>query len=162
MLLALFLPKFIIWVVTAFAIALLGLTAVIFFLNNNTTLQKGSAWAIFVGVLCIIFILVFLFYLVLHRERIQIAGAFLQVTSRYIKNNFLLFIYIPIYIGLTFLFGILTVFEYLAFSCFGNEQFSPDSIFYRLPMQGFWTFLLVIQTIWGLSFFRDSCNFISI
>jgi uncharacterized membrane protein len=29
-------------------------------------------------------------------------------------------------------------------------------------MQGLWTFLLVVQTIWGLSFFRDSCNFILI
>ena len=123
------------------------------------TKSKGSGWAILAGVLCIIFVLVFLIYLILHRERISIAGSFLKTTAKYLKSNFLLFLYIPVYIGLTFLFGLLTVFEYLAFSCFGNPEFSRSSIYYSLPIQAFWTFLLVIQTIWGLSFFRDSCIF---
>lgn len=70
----------------------------------------------------------------------------------------MLFLYIPVYVGLTFLFGILTVFEYLALSCFGNSHITPDSLFYKLAIQWFWTALLVIQTIWGLSFFRDACN----
>lgn len=72
----------------------------------------------------------------------------------------MLFIYVPIYIGLTFLFGLLTVYEYLAFSCFGNPEFNHYSMFYQLPIPKFWAFLLVIQTIWGLSFFRDSCKYL--
>lgn len=158
--LGLFLSKFVIWIVTVLATLLLIATAIIFFINNNTTLQKGSHWAIFAGVLCIIFVLVFLFYLILHRTRIQISGSFLQITSKYIMKNLVLFAYVPVYIGLTFLFGILTVFEYLALSCFGTPQYSQNAVFYSLPIQWFWTSLLVIQTIWGLSFFRDSCKFI--
>lgn len=156
----LLLPKVIIWVVTVLALISLGATGIIFLLNNKTTLERGSGWVILAAVLCALFVFVFLVYLIFHRQKITIAGSFLKTTSSYLKSNLLLFAYIPAYIGLTFLFGILTVFEYLAFTCFGTPQFSQDSVFYKLPIQGLWTFLLVVQTIWGLSFFRDSCNFL--
>jgi hypothetical protein len=158
LLLTIFIPRFVIWIVTGLAIVLLIISAIIFLINNNTTLQKGSGWAVFTGILCILFVLVFLIYLIFHREKIELAGRVLQLSSKFIRTNFQIIIYVPIYIGLTFLFGLLTVFEYLAFSCISNPVFLPDSIFYQLPIQGFWTFLLVVQTIWGLSFFRDSCK----
>ena len=59
---------------------------------------------------------------------------------------------------LTFLFGILTVFEYLAFTSISEPTPSEDSIFNKLNKSWILITLLVIQTLWGLSYLRDACN----
>lgn len=110
LLLACFLPKFIIWIVTVLAIVLLIIAAIVFLFNSTTTLARGSGWAIFAGILAIFFVVVLALYLVLHREKIFISGEFLRINSKFLRKNFLLLIYIPVYIGLTFLFGLLTVY----------------------------------------------------
>jgi hypothetical protein len=42
----------------------------------------------------------------------------------------LMFLYIPLFVILTFLFGLLTMFEYFAFSSMSTPTFSKDSMFY--------------------------------
>jgi hypothetical protein len=69
-----------------------------------------------------------------------------------------MFLYIPLFVILTFLFGLLTMFEYFAFSSISQPIFSKDSMFYVINRPPFWIFLLVIQTIWGFSFLRDGCK----
>jgi hypothetical protein len=130
MILMILLPRIIIWVVVILAIVLLVITAVVFLLNNRTTLAKASGWAVFLGILCLIFLLVFLFYLIFHRKRISIAGAFLEHASQFLKKHPLMFLYIPLFVILTFLFGLLTMFEYFAFSSMSTPTFSKDSMFY--------------------------------
>jgi len=49
------------------ALGSLGATAVLFVLNNKTTLEKGSGWAIFTAILCALFFLVFIAYLIFFR-----------------------------------------------------------------------------------------------
>jgi hypothetical protein len=67
LLLACFLPRFVIWIVTVLAIILLAIAAIVFLFNSTTTLAQGSGWAIFAGILAIVFIVVLALYLVLHR-----------------------------------------------------------------------------------------------
>ena len=60
---------------------------------------------------------------------------------------------------LTIIFCILIVFQYLAFSSVAEPYKSESSIYLSLT-RSFWFMLpLVIETLWGLSFLRDSCIF---
>ncbi len=67
-------------------------------------------------------------------------------------------LYIPLFMIFTILFCILIVFEYLSFSSVANPVQETGSLYLKL-VRSFWFMApLVIQTLWGLSFFRDACN----
>lgn len=60
---------------------------------------------------------------------------------------------------LTIIFCILIVFQYLAFSSVAEPYINESSVYLSLT-RSFWFMLpLVIETLWGLSFLRDSCNY---
>lgn len=54
-----------------------------------------------------------------------------------IKDKCIIVVYIPIFIALTFIFGILIVFQYLAFSSVQSPNFSKDSLYASLT-NSFW------------------------
>ena len=64
----------------------------------------------------------------------------------------------PIFIALTFLFGFILSFEYLAFTSQGTPTFNPNNVYYTLYNNWFAVLVLVVQGLWGLSFFRDMCK----
>jgi len=161
MILVQFLPKIMVWVAFILAIILLVITAIVFLIDNSTKLNHVNGWAIFIAIVCLILALVLIFYVVVHRRRIKICGAFLKHATTMLKENCKTFLYIPLFMLLTFLFGVLTVFEYLAFSSLSEPTSSSDSIYNKLSRSWILTTLWVIQTLWGLSFLRDSCNFFS-
>lgn len=144
MLLVCFLPKIMVYVAFVLAIILLLITAIVFFTASKGPLSDSTGWDIFLGIICIIVLLILLFYLVVHRNRLAVCGAFLENASLFLRENCLVFLYIPIFIVLTFLFGILIVFQYLAYSSSGNVNFSPDSIYYTSTKSFILTALLVI------------------
>jgi hypothetical protein len=67
-------------------------------------------------------------------------------------------LYILLFIVLTFLFGILIVFQYLSFSSVAAPNFSKDTLYSTLTRSFWFMAPLVIETLWGLSFLRDACN----
>ena len=77
-----------------------------------------------------------------------------------LKKNWSTLIWAPIFIAISFLFGLLLVFEYLAFSSTGTPNLSNGAVYYSNASSWFGNLLLVVQALWGLSFFRDCCKII--
>lgn len=163
MLLVQFLSKFIVWVALGMAVLLLLITSIVFLVHNSTKLKDSQGWAIFLAILGLIIAFLIVFYVIVHRRRINICGAFLKHSTTMLKENWKTFLYIPIFMVLTFIFGILTVFEYIAFSSYSQPTFDPQHSLY-LELNKSWVLivLLAIQTLWGLSFLRDTCTHKSI
>lgn len=61
--------------------------------------------------------------------------------------------------ALTFIFGILIVFQYLSFSSVQNPISSKDGLYPQLTRSFWFMAPLVIETLWGLSFLRDACTY---
>lgn len=59
---------------------------------------------------------------------------------------------------LTILFCILIMFQYLAFSSVQTPRQVNDSVYLKLTSSAWFMIPLVIETLWGLSFFRDACK----
>ena len=158
LILALCIPNGMVWVAVIGATVLLLVTAIVFFIASGNELVAGQGWAIILGIVCLVFMLLMLFYAFFHSTQLKLCAAFLELGANCIKENLIILLYIPLFVAITFVFGILTVFEYLAFASAGEPTLSSDNIFITNQRGFVLTFLLVIQTIWGLSFFRDCCN----
>lgn len=144
MLLICFLPRVMVWVAIALAVILLLITAIVFFTASKGPLAASGGWAVFLGIVCIITLLLLLFYAIVHRTKLAICAAFLENASLFLKENCLVILYIPIFIGITFLFGVLVVFQYLAYSSTGEVTLSSNSLYYTATRSPFLTALLVI------------------
>ena len=116
MLLVQFLPRIAIWIGFILAIILLLIAAIIFFTSAKSYLYDAGDWSIVMGIFCVIFLIMLLGYVFMHRSKISLAGRFLEVAGQSLCANITKFLYIPLFIAITFLFGILLVFQYLAFS----------------------------------------------
>lgn len=72
----------------------------------------------------------------------------------------MIILYILLFMVLTFLFGILIVFQYLAFSSAAAPSFSKDELYSQLSRNFWFMAPLVIEALWGLSFLRDACKLV--
>lgn len=116
MLLTQCLTRVVIWLSIILSIILLLITAIVLFTGTNQTLSDAGAWPVFFGIICILLLLVVLYYAFFHRNRITLASRFLEIAGSSLISSKLIFLNIVVFVGITFLFGILVVFEYLAFS----------------------------------------------
>lgn len=97
------------------------------------------------GLLCIAIMIAIIFYACVFRARLSVAGAFLEQATKFVSENKKTLLWIPLFIIFTFLFGILIVFEYLAYVSSTGLSFDTKNLpFYQLSKPGFLIFLLVI------------------
>lgn len=85
MILVQFLPKIMVWVAFALAIIMLIITAIVFLIDSNTRMSHIKGWAIAIAVICLILALMLIFYVIVHRRRIKICGAFLKHAASMLK-----------------------------------------------------------------------------
>jgi len=162
MLLVHFLPKIAVWVAFVLAIILLTITAIVFFVDSRSSLSKATGWGIFLAILALVIALILLFYLIVHHKKISYCSIFLANASLMLKEKCITFFYILLFMVLTFVFSILIVFQYLAFSSVAAPTFNKDELYSQLSRNFWFMAPLVIETLWGLSFLRDACNFLYI
>lgn len=110
------------------------------------------------GLVCLAFLVAVILYAIFNRKQIYIVGCFLEIAGDYLKQHWSTLIWVPIFIGITFLFGLLVVFQYLAFSSSGSLTLNQGEVYYSTFISWFTKLVLTIETLWGLSFFRDMCN----
>ena len=151
-------PKVIVWFGFSHAILLLVIVGIVFAVDSNGPLKHVKGWVIAIIIIAIIMIAILHFYFFLHRRRLEYCGVFIEHASQMMKEHCSLFLYIPIFIALTFLFCILIVFQYLAFSSNSDLTYSEDELYPKLSRNFWWMAPLVIETLWGLSFLRDACK----
>ncbi len=80
-----YLPKVMVWVAFILAILLLITTAIIFFVDAGSVLASATGWAIFLGLLALVVALIIIAYIIMHRNKIQYCGVFLQNASLMIR-----------------------------------------------------------------------------
>jgi hypothetical protein len=112
-----------VWVGVVLSMILMLIAGILFLVNNDKTLVDGSGWAIFIGLLCLALFFVMLYHIVVHRKTITICGKFLYNSTLFLSERLTAIIYIPIFVGLSFLFGLLIMFQYLAFSSSSDPKF---------------------------------------
>ena len=156
-----FLPKYIYWIALIIALFMLIVTMFVLFIGSGNTLSGSTGWDIVLGILCLVMAVILVLYSITHRKQIYITGCFLEISGEYIKRHWTTLIWVPIFVGLTFLFGFILTFEYLAFTSSGTPTFNSQNVYYSLYNNWFTVTFLVVQALWGLSFFRDMCTSIS-
>ena len=160
MMLVCFLPKVMVWLAFILAIVLLVITGILFLVDNNEELIKAQGWAIFLALVAFFMAIILLVYVLINRKSIKYCGVFLQNSRLMLKESCLTFLYILLFMILTFVFGILIVFQYLAFVSSTSPAYSESSLYPELSRTFWFMCPLVIETIWGLSFLRDACTLI--
>ena len=159
MILTLFIPKVMVWVAFILAIALLILTAILFLIDHRTSLANANGWNVPLAILAFIIAIALVIFLIKNRKQISYSSIFLKNASEVIRSKWALLLYVLLFIVLTFIFGILIVFQFLAFSSSTNPYFEKSQLYWKL-WKNFWFMApLVIETLWGLSFLRDACTF---
>jgi len=153
------LPFAMFWVALVIAAFMLFVTMLVFFIGSGNTLVDGKGWAIILGIVCLALFVTVLLYGFFNRKSIYLAGCFLQVAGQQLRNKWSVLIWVPIFIAISFLFGLLLAFEYLAFSSVGTPNWANGAVYYANGSSWFGNLLLVIQGLWGLSFFRDCCKY---
>ena len=153
-----FLPKAMYWVGLILALFMLLVAMFVFWIGSGNTLVEGQGWAIILGIVCLVLFVVLILYSWVHRKQIYITACFLEIAGTYLRQHLTTLIWVPIFIAVTFLFGFILSFEYLAFTSRGTPTFNPKNVYYSLYNNWFAVMVLVIQGLWGFSFFRDSCT----
>lgn len=74
-----------VWVAFILATALLILTAVLFFVDDKTSLSTANKWNIPLGILALIFALALIIYMILNHKNITYSSIFLKNASLVIK-----------------------------------------------------------------------------
>lgn len=85
MLLTQCLSKIAVWVALILAAALLLVTAIIFFVASGDHLAEGQGWAIVLGIVCVLLMLLIIYYACFHANQIKACAAFIQIGARCIK-----------------------------------------------------------------------------
>jgi hypothetical protein len=105
-----FIPKAVYWIALLTAALMLLVAMLVFFIGSGNTLVEGQGWAILLGIICLALLVAVVLYAIFNRKQIYLVGCFLEIAGDYLKQNWSTLIWVPIFIGLTFLFGLLTVF----------------------------------------------------
>lgn len=153
-----FIPKYIYWLALVIALFMLIVAMFVFFIGSGNTLSQSQGWDIVLGILCLALAAVLVFYSIKNRKQIYVTGCFLEIAGEYLKKHLSTLIWVLIFIGITFLFGFILTFEYLAFVSTGTPTFNSANVYYTLYNNWFSVLVLVVQALWGLSFFRDACK----
>ena len=130
----------------------------VFTYNTPQTSLKNLA-----GVVLIIILIVILLTVCKNRDSWRMHAIFLKYATYMIKSRPGTLAYIPIFFAILVCFVIIVVLEFTAFWTTGTIVFDHTKSLYHtftgfLPV--FLSILLIIQTIWGLTFIKESCTFV--
>jgi H+/Cl- antiporter ClcA len=91
---------------------------------------------------------------VVYRNALKLQGIFLDYARRLLAERFSTFAYIPIFIILTAIAFALFLFQHLAFT----SKAHSNNNYFDFSNPGVLGWLNIIEFLWILQFFRDSCK----
>lgn len=147
-----FLPKFINFIAVYGGIILLFALIICFFVYDSKVSAK-----IPLGIVLLVIFAILVLNLIKNRKTFSMYGIFLEAATKMLKSEkCCTFMYIPIFLAFTALFGLIIVFELKSYLGGGSMKFDKaESIFWEFEnSNGFLIFLLVIQALWGLAFLK--------
>jgi hypothetical protein len=76
----------------------------------------------------------------------------------FLKENIIIFAYIPLFMVLSFGLVVLCIWQFIAFGSYEQPYLNPGDLYYTSGQNMFLQVLNLIEFIWGLQFLRDSCT----
>ena len=119
--------------------------------DNNT-------WSILLGIAFIILAIIFITFLMCHRTEIELASIFLSYANEFLKQNWILFFYVPLSCLFSLGLIVLVVWQYISFSSINKPTWKDSDVYMTIHQQVFLQVLNFIEFVWGIQFIRDSCN----
>lgn len=107
-------PKFIIYL-AFIGVFILLMFAGIFVLAKPVRIFDPIGWNVVFGIVLIIVALMFIIYMACYRKELELCGIFMQHAAKFLKETPIVFLYIPLFLLLTFGLIVLIIWQYIAF-----------------------------------------------
>ena len=146
------------------ALTLIALGILVLVLWDKYIFLKSRFWSnnlalkIIFAVLCFLVAIILIAMLCFWANERKFQGLILDYGKKFLTERPLTFFYIPVFILLAIGLIALIVWQH---SCFASV-FHSNNNFFDFNNTGFWEILNILELIWGLSFLRDACTYISI
>jgi hypothetical protein len=137
---------------------ILLLFAGIYILARPVNFFYPKIWNILLGVVLIITALVFLVYMGCNNRELTLSGIFMKHGNTFLKTDILVWLYIPLFLILTFGLIVLIIWQYIAFGTAYPTTYNQGDLYRSSSHCIILQILNAIELIWGLQFLRDSCN----
>lgn len=95
-----------------------------------------------------------------NKNKVAVYGEFASNSAELVSSHKLMIIFVPIFLGILVLFVMIIMFELERLWSSAPVYFDQDSVYYQFKPGSttIWTFLVVVQTVWGLSFIKEACT----
>lgn len=119
---------------------------------------QATAWPIIIGVVLILVAIALVIFLFCYKQEIELGAIFLSEANQFLKDRPILFVYIPIFIILSFGLVVLCVWQFIAIGSANTPHWNSSQVYKQINYSVILMVLNVIEFIWGIQFVRDSCN----
>ena len=155
------LPRMMTYTVFILAFASLLTAAIILIAQPIKLLStQTNTWNIILGIFLIMVAVCLLIFFFCYQQEIELGSIFMFYANVFLKENIIIFAYIPLYMVLSFGLVVLCVWQFIAFGSYNGPHINPGDLYYSSGQSMFLQVLNAIEFIWGLQFLRDSCNFL--
>jgi hypothetical protein len=119
---------------------------------------SGNAWNIVLGILFILLAIVLVVFLFCQRQEIELGAIFLVYSNNFLKDKFVLFFYIPLFVVCSFALVVLCIWQFVAIGSANTPTWTPAQLYRHIQDNVFLLVLNIIEFIWGIQFIRDACS----
>ncbi len=124
--------------------ALLLITFGILILAVPIKLFSPHVWNVLLAILLIILGIAFIVYLVCYKDELKLATIFLKHANQFLKEDPKVYLYIPLFLLLTFGLFVLIVWQYIAYGTTYEPTYEEGDLWKRSNSNGLLQFLNVV------------------
>jgi hypothetical protein len=121
---------------------------------------QGNTLNIILGIIFIILAILLALLLWIQDREIELASIFLVHSNTFLKDKYVLFAYIPLFMLFSFGLFVLCVWQYIAFGSVRDPNWTASQVYKQISQNTFLQVLNFIEFVWGIQFIRDSFNYI--
>lgn len=104
----------------------------------------------------------YVMYMIFYKKEIELASIFMEHSNSFLRESYLVYLYIPLFLVFTIGFLVLITWQFIAFGTANPPTFQVNNIYYHSAHNILLQVLNVIELIWGMQFLRDACNLLFI
>ncbi len=104
----------------------------------------NNLWTLVLAILLILFGIAYVFYMILYKKEIELASIFIHHSNHFLRESYLVFFYIPLFLLLTLGLLVLIVWQFIAFGTANYPTLETGNIYYH---SGHNVFLQVLNVI---------------
>lgn len=113
---------------------------------------------ILLGILFIIVAVVILIFFFCYQQEIELASIFLNYANVFLKENIIIFAYVPLFAVMSFGLVVLCIWQFIAFGSYWDPYINEGDLYYSSGQSIVLQVLNAIEFVWGIQFLRDACK----